>query len=333
MTSRTLDTRDHLAMQITALLYVVAVAEAAHCSGWHYLLFPALAALSDDVLTRPWGRWANQPGRLVGTPTLGAITGALITRTWSYQVFSVLLVVVSCLLLIAALKSNITPAIAVGMLPLVLGIKSFMYPVSVMMGMVVLVMILVPCRRHFSAKYPEPCAADDDEGGSETTVAAKNWILPLFLFLAVMAWSASASGLRLILFPPLVVMAYEIFNRATSCPWALKPVTLPFACFFTAIAGCVAVKLFGSGSVAAGCSMAAGIMILHLLQIHMPPALAIGLLPVVINSSDFKYPASVCIGATALMLAFLLYRQFTGQGRARSNISKGMRSIWCRIVN
>lgn len=333
MTNQTLDRRDHLVMQITALLYVVAVAQAAHYSGWHYLLFPALAALSDSILTRPWGRWANQPGRLVSTPTLGAFIGTLITRTWTYQVFSVLLVVTLCLLLMSALKSNISPAIAAGMLPLVLGIKSFLYPVCVMTGLVGLAIIVVPLRRHFFAKYQQLGAAGGATGGLETTAAAKNWMLPFFLFLAVMAWSATASGLRLILFPPLVVMAYEIFTHATSCPWALKPVTLPVACFLTAIAGCVAVKLFGNGPTAAGCSMAAGILILRVLQIHMPPALATGLLPVVINSPDFKYPAAVCIGTLALMLVFLLHRKFTRQGRMRPNISKGMRSIWCRIVN
>lgn len=35
-----------------ALLYLVA--NAAQCSGGYYVLFPGLAALSHDVLTRPW---------------------------------------------------------------------------------------------------------------------------------------------------------------------------------------------------------------------------------------------------------------------------------------
>ena len=59
-------------MEAVALIYIVV---AAQCNGWHYLLFPGLAALSHDVLTRPWGRWASQPGRLIATPVLAAAVG------------------------------------------------------------------------------------------------------------------------------------------------------------------------------------------------------------------------------------------------------------------
>ncbi len=326
MTDRFLETRDCLAMQITALLYVVGLAEAAQCSGWRYLLFPALAALSYDVLTRPWGRWASQPGRLIITPTLGAGTGTLITRNFTYQVFSVLLVVALCLLLMAALRSSISPAIAAGMLPLVLGIKSWLYPASVMLGLVALVVILMPLRRHFRAKYPVIPDTGDRNGDFGTGAVAQKWALPFSLFLTVMAWSATMSGLRLILFPPLVVIAYEMFTHPTSCPWALRPLTLPVACVLTATGGCVALNLFGNGGVAAGCSMAAGLVVLRFLQIRMPPALAIGLLPFLINSPSFKYPASVGIGTIVLTAAFLLYQKFV-RARARRQYIDGLRSV------
>jgi len=316
-------------MEGTALLYVVAIAVTAQASGWHYLMFPALAALSADVLTRPWGRWASQPGRLIVTPTLGATIGTLVTRELPYGVASVLLVVALCLLLLAVLKSNIAPAIAAGLLPLALGIRSWLFPLAILVGLVALVLVLVPWQRRYRRMYPAalPDTDGDIDDLLETRPTGNRWILPFFLFLTVMAICATASGLRLILFPPLVVIAYEMFAHPASCPWARKPPTLPLACFLTSATGWGAVSLFGKGGMAAGCSMAVGIVALRLLQLHMPPALAVGLLPLVINTPNIEYPVSVTIGTVALTLAFLLYRRWViGTGRAGRERLTNMRS-------
>ncbi|OBG31692.1 hypothetical protein A5673_26475 [Mycobacterium sp. E3198] len=305
-------------MRAVALAYV---AVAAQCNGWHYLFFPGLAALSHDVLTRPWGKWASQPGRLVVTPVLGAAIGTLITAMFPYGVLSVLLVVALCVLLVGALKSNIAPAIAAGVLPLFLGIKTWVYPASIAVSLVVLVVILLPWRRRCRPAYP------DLDDVLEARPSGSSWLVPFFAFVAAMALCAATSGLRLILFPPLIVIAYEMFAHPTVCPWAGKPMALPAACLLTSTAGCVAVALFGTGAIAAACAMALGVIVLRLLRLHMPPALAVGLLPLVIRSPDFTYPLSVAIGTGALTLAFQLYhRRVTRQGRAGLNMTDNLRS-------
>lgn len=319
MSDRALTPRDRVLMGSVAVLYIVAIAVAAQCSGWYYLLFPELGAISHDVLTRPWGKWASQPGRLILTPTLGAAIGTLITRQFPYHVLTILLIVILCLLLLALLKSNIAPAISAGTLPLVLGIKSWLYPASIVLGLVALVIILLPWQRRYRRKYRgtlEVSTGDLDDL-LETPPTGSKWILPFFLFLTVMASCATASGLRFILFPPLIVIAYEMFAHPTSCPWAGKPLALPVACFLTSTGGWLAMSLFGSGGISAGCAMVFGIASLRLLKIHMAPALAVGLLPQIIDSPGMKYPLSVSIGTAALTLIFLLYRRWiVGQGRA-----------------
>lgn len=316
MTDPALLPRDRLAMEAAALMYVVAIALTADCSGWHYLLFPALAALSEDVLTRPWGKWVSQPGRLIVTPTVGAGVGTLITRRFPYGVLSVLVIVALCLCVLLLLKSNIAPAIATGMLPLVLHITSWLYPASVMLGLVALVIVFLPWRRRYRAKYRATLmdVTSDLDDVLETPAVGNRWILPFFLFVTLVSSCATVPSLRLILFPPLVVIAYEMFAHPASCPWGRKPLTFPIACFLTSTAGWLAVRLLGNGGIAVGCSMATGIVILRLLQIRMPPALAIGILPFVINSPDIKYPVSVSIGTIALTLAFLLYRRWCRHG-------------------
>jgi hypothetical protein len=325
MANRGLVLRDRLLMEAVALLYIVAIALAAQFSGWYYLLFPELGAVSHDVLTRPWGKWASQPTRLILTPAVAAAIGTLVTREFPYRVPIILLIVTVCLLLLALLKSNIAPAISAGVLPLVLGIKSWLYPASIVLGLVALVGIFLPWRRRYRRKYAgtlEVSTADLDDV-LETPPSGKKWIVPFFLFLTVMGSCAAVSGLRFILCPPLIVMAYEMFAHPTSCPWAVKPLALPVACFLTSTGGWLAVDLFGIGGIAAGCGMAFGIVVLRLLKIHMPPALAVGLLPLIIDSPDIKYPVSVSIGTGALTLGFLLYRRwFIDRGRGGESSSK-----------
>ena len=97
-------------------------------------------------------KWASQPGRLLLTPVLGAALGTFISRELPYHVLTIVLIVAVCLLLLAALKSNIAPAISAGVLPLVLGIKSWLYPASIAI-LAVLVAILLLWRWGYRRKY------------------------------------------------------------------------------------------------------------------------------------------------------------------------------------
>lgn len=325
MADRGLALRDRLLVEAVALAYIVL---AAGLHGWHYLLFPGLAALSYDVLTRPWGKWAGQPGRLLVTPMAGAVIGVLVTRMLPFGVAAILLIVIPCVLLLALLKSTVAPGIAAGALPLFLGIKSWLYPASIAVSLIVLVAILLPWQRLCRRKYPDAdvlTPSVDDVLESPATGTA--WILPFFVFVTVMALCATAVGLRLILFPPLIVIAYEMFAHPTTCPWAGKPVALPGVCVLNAVAGWGAVGLFGRGAIAAACAMALGIVALRLLRLRMPPALAVGLLPLVIDSPSIKFPISVAIGAGALTLAYQFHQRWvTGQGRAGQSVPNNTRS-------
>lgn len=309
--------RHRLPMEAVAVLYV---AVAAQCDGRCYLFFPGLAALAYDVLTRPWGKWASQPARLVITPTLGAILGVGVTRQFPYHFVTVVLLATMCLLVVAVLKSSIAPTIAAGVLPLVLGVKSWLYPVSVALSLVVLVLLLLPWQRYCRQRYRWTAGAPvaDIDDVLEARPVGKTWIVPFYVFLTVLAACAAASGLRLLLFPPLIVVAYAMFAHPGSCPWAGKPTTLLAACSLMSTAGWVGVGVFGKNGIAAAFSMVVGIVALRVLKFHMPPALAIGLLPLVIPALNVKYPMSVATGALALTLAFEFYRRWIiGHGPTR----------------
>lgn len=126
------------AAEAVAVLYMALIAISANRLHLFYILFPELGALAVDVLTRPWGQWAKQPWKLVITPTATAVIGIAVSRHLSYGITGILLILFGSIAVILALRSAVAPAISAGVLPLVLGVRSWLYPPSICFGLAVL---------------------------------------------------------------------------------------------------------------------------------------------------------------------------------------------------
>lgn len=295
------------AAEALSVLYMAGIGAAAADPRLATLMFPELGALTHDVLTRPWGKWARQPVRLVVTPVATAVVGTIATRWLPYHVLTILLVVCISLGIIRLLRSEIAPAISAGVLPVVLGLKSWLYPPSIAVGVLGLVAIQFALRSKSTELPGSLAAANDVDDVLESEPRGRLWLLALLVFVAVAGVAAQKSGLRFILFPPLIVVAYEMFGHPDTCPWARRPLSLPLACGLTALGGLCLVKLLGPTALAAGLGMALGVLVLRVFDIHMPPALAVGLIPLVMTKPTWKYPVSVTIGTLALTIAALAY--------------------------
>jgi HPP family protein len=300
--------------ELIALVYIAVIAEIAYASGAFYVLFPELGALSHDVFTRPRGPWAAAPFLLAITSVLTGVIGIFFTRALPYGYLSVLLTVGGAVALIFLLKSPIAPAISAGLLPLVLGVKSWWYPPGVLLGTVLLAALSLLWKRfNLAQNWLEPLIpAEVVDEAIEQAPAGSYWLLALMLFVAAAVFFVKLTGLRFVLFPPLVVIGFEMFGHTAICPWAQRPMFLPAACFLTALGGLLFWNLLGAGPTAAACSMACGIVVLRLFDLHVPPALAVALLPLVMNSPTIAYPLSVGIGTLLITLWFLLYRSLVG---------------------
>lgn len=283
------------------------IAFTAHLSGIGLLLFPELGALSHDILKRPHGTWANAPLMLVLTPLLTAGMGIGITRHMDYGALSVLLDVLASVLVISASRSPIAPAISAGLLPLVLGVHSWWYPPAITFGTGLLALLSVIQRRLYPPP-PPPTARDVVDDVMERTPSALGWLSPFVLVVTLLAGLAQWTGLRFILFPPLVVIGFEMFAHPQVCPWVARPWRLPLACALSAAAGVGAVGLFGAGMGAAMVVMALGIIVLHLLDLHAPPVLAVGMLPMVMPHPGWAFVAAVGIGTSLFIVAFRLWQ-------------------------
>ena len=187
------------------------------------------------------------------------------TRILPYGFVSVLLTVGSSIALIMLLKSPMAQAISPGLLPLVLGVKSWWYPPGVLLGTVLLAALSILWERVSVAQnWLEPLtSADVVDETLEQNPATSYWLIALMLFVAMAVLVVKLTGLRFVLFPPLVVIGFEMFGHTTIFPWAKRPLFLPVACFLTAAGG----LLFESawvGPVAAGCSIACGMAVMRL---------------------------------------------------------------------
>jgi hypothetical protein len=301
--------RYRLIGELIALIYIAAIAEIAYATGAFYVLFPELGALSHDVFTRPRGTWASAPLLLALTPVLTGAIGIFVTRALPYGYVSVLLTVLGAIAVLLMLKSPIAPAISAGLLPLVLGVKSWWYPPGILLGTALLAGLSIPWKRvSITYNWLTPFSpAEIIDEAVEQLPFGRYWLIALMGTVMVAMFFVKLTGLRFILFPPLVVIGFEMFGHPAICPWAKKPLLLPAACFVAAAGGLLFYKLLGAGPASAACAMVWGIMALRVFDLHVPPALAVALLPQVIDSPTIAYPFSVGAGTLMMSLWFLLY--------------------------
>ncbi|MBU9439348.1 HPP family protein [Burkholderia multivorans] len=296
--------------EFLSLVFLAGVAKAALITGAIYVLFPELGALAYDVFTRPGGVWARAPVMLAVTPVAAAVFGTAIARSMPYGLGAAALSIASAMLLIRILRSPIAPAISAGFLPLALGVTSWWYPVSIAAVTGLLGLLSLIYRRVFSTRLRStprhPSDSVDDE--LESSPRRYAW-LPVFVGFLLLAYGiATVTGNRLILFPPLVVIAFEMFAHADVCPWAKRPISLPLACTITAAVGVIAVLALGIGPLSVTVALLAGIAALRAFSLHLPPALAIGLLPQVIPDPGWGFVIGVAAGTLVLTGTFLFAR-------------------------
>ena len=301
-----------LAGEAAAVLYLGFIAALGFLTPASYVFFPELAALSYDVFTRPGGKWAKAPWFLALTPALAGAMGVAVTRHLPYGAGSMLLIVGVTVTMVKLLRSPLAPAISAGVLPLVMGIESGWYPPSILVGTCLLA-LLSQGWSWITARHLPPAPPSSRERVDDLLEAAPRrggWAPALFVFVAIDVLLVQQTGLRMMLFPPLVVIAFEMFSHPTICPWARRPLRLPIACGLTAVMGWLTVSYLGPGVAATMVSLALATGVLRLLDLHVPPALAVALIPQVMPAPDWRYPASVTAGTSLLVAVFFLGRPY-----------------------
>jgi hypothetical protein len=300
-----------LTAMLVAGLYVAGIAKAALFTGAFFVLFPELGALAYGTLARPHGRWSNAPILLVLTPGLAAIAGTLVARHCPYGYFAVLLAVGGALVVIRLLSSPIGPAASAALFPVVFAEKSWWYSPAVFMGTTVLALICAMWKRSPMVRRQQALrtpAAGLERLPELPPVSYYYAYLGLGIFLLLAVWCVKLTGLRFLLFPPLAVLGFEAFSRPRSCAWAARPLMMPLACFLTAGGGLLFCKFGGLQPWTAAASMAWSFLVLYVLDLHIPPAMAVGLIPLIMTRPTIAFPVAVVFGTLLLTICYLVYR-------------------------
>jgi hypothetical protein len=297
-----------IAAELISLVYIAIIAEIAIATGAIFVLFPELGALSHDIFTRPRGSWARAPLLLVMTPVMTAVVGTFVTRNLPYGYLSVILTVAAALVIVLGLRSPIAPAISAGLLPLVLGVRSWWYPPGIVLGTLMLAILSIIWKQ-VVLDIPGSAAPSADE---DTKPEAESWwpIAALMILVVIAVAVVEFTHMRFVLFPPLVVIGFEMFVHTRRCPWADRIVSLPIVCVLTAAGGLLCRHYLGVGPGASLVAMAWGVAMLRAFDLHVPPALAVALLPQVMDSPTIFYPVAVGIGTSLMTASFALYSRF-----------------------
>jgi hypothetical protein len=317
--------------EFAAISFVGSIAAAAGWTGIGIVLFPELAALSFEVFRHPTGKWAVQPLRLVATPTLTATIGLFAARHAHFGVLSILAVTLASLGTIRLLRSSIGPAISAGLLPLVLNEQRWLYPLAIFADLLCLAALLWLWKRYGPVRPEGTSHTVSVSDKLEAAPTNRLWLLHLISFVALLAVVGQRTGLWLILFPPLVVMAFEILGHPEGPAWAERPFLFPLACALPATASIFALHVVRNQTLCVMAVLTVSILSLRVFKIHMPPALAVGLIPFIMTAPNYSYPASVVIGASTLA-AWSLIRTRLRQihlSRSSQRAREQKLSDWC----
>lgn len=302
-----------------AACFVASMSVLAHVTGIALLLFPELAALSFDVCRRPHGAWAQAPVLLVVTPFLTGLMGTLVARNLQYGLVSILIVVSLALVIVRVLRSPIVPAVAAGLLPLVIGQTSWWYAPSLLIGTSMLAGISVIRQRLYSLPDSSSESAALGMTAHPPSAGDFSWVPFFVAFLVASTSIGILTGERFFLLPPMVVVALEIFAHFETNPWVKRPFLIPVVCGLTALSTLIIIGLMGTGPLAVFIAMIAAMSIVRVLNLHFPPAMAIAILPFIMEHLDFRFPAVVTSSSILLILTFFLWRMAVRYWRRRSN--------------
>ncbi|HUW79935.1 MAG TPA: hypothetical protein VMV54_03460 [Acidocella sp.] len=286
---------------VIVCVFIAAMAALGQWVRFPYLLFPELAALAYGVLTNPYGEWARARWHLFATPVIAALIGTILSRYFGFGFIQICLSLSATIFCLSWFRSPIIPAISAGLLPVVLGIRAFSYPLSV--GIAILMLIVL-------SKISNSSTKTETYQSKAWQAYPRHGLYRYAAFIVSLAAISCLPGWRLILFPPLAVIAFDRLVLGTDHLWhGQVPVLFVIGTLNTGIAALL-VSGWGATPLTVGASVAAGIMLLRAFRSSVAPVLAIGLLPFVTHRGDVQIVAAIGLGLAALSAAAILARRF-----------------------
>jgi hypothetical protein len=263
----------------------------AEVSGHRAAIFPEGGALAFGIGVLRNPDWSASRWRIVALPSLCAVIGHFLTLmpgpTWAAEICGV----TAALLALRALGSRVAPALSAAVLPVVFGVRTWMYPVVVLAVCLTIVAVV--------ALSAPPGAGTRDAGADSSwqwDIVLGGWLLICtWILIAGPVLSLSVAAVA----PPLFVSAFEwsACNGRTLARGLRRWLLVVGA----ALAGLLAFRLAPDTAIAGLAGVGATVLLMRVLATQHAPALAISLIPWITRpTGPWKFTAGIAVGAGAL---------------------------------
>lgn len=287
---------------VLAFIMVVAMVAVAEVSKEGEIIFPEIAALVIGGWIAREQPWEVNRTKQVILMAIAAFFGIAIVRFLPLPLLAqVLFSFIGAALLLTAFKCTFLPILSACILPVLMGVESLVYPVSVIVMTLIIATVQKILEHH--ERHAPVCHVP--------YVIPWNCFLKrlalLCLFLGGLGWVALYFGYPFVIAPPLVVAMAELSHGDS--PLGSKLTGLFPLVLLCGIAGAgfrllITVTLGLPLTLTAALAMGCALVLIHLFKLPFPPAGAIALLPLIIpQSALITYPIQVVVGFVLLTLA------------------------------
>lgn len=290
---------------IFGILMALVMVFTAELSGESEIIFPEICALTIGAWVSEQQPWMTNKRRIFFLMSAAALFGVIITRYVHLPLFfQVCLCFGFTGFILTLCKTNFVPIISACILPVYLGTKSWIYPISVtVMALIIIFAQWLMEKYHYRpVNNFVPCEFD-------IKFQIKKWskLLTVFGLIALIPFKTHQIYF---LAPPLIVMFTELSNPQS--PARKKPHYIVGLMTFAAFMGCFLRYLLNIylGLPLYLCTALACVILFFALdktKIYFPPAGAILLIPMILDQKILLiFPVEVFIGALILSSASIL---------------------------
>lgn len=251
------------------------------------IILPEIAALSVGIITFRENKWIQRPFHIFLLPTITAILGFGINFLPLLISVKLILVLVAMLVTLRIFKSQLAPALATGLLPIVTNAHSFLFLIAI----IVFVFLLYLSIKFFRIKSTENSVPI-------IYVSHNRWLIGLCICWFLMCYFSGYIYFSAI--PPVIVISFESLNNpALKLHIRLKRILIMF---MASLVGCLTIKYIDNLLIAGLIDLIFVAILLKLIDLRLPPAFAMVILPMILPEESLTYLPF----ATLLMSIFFM---------------------------
>lgn len=272
------------------------------------IIFPEIMALAVGAMLAPRQPWKVSKLKMLLLIALHSIAGIVIVRYIpAHMIIKIMIGFIISLISLYISKSTFAPLISATVLPIILETTSVVYPISAVFFTAVIIL--------FRLLFEKTGLIEKNTEIRESYDFKKELVIGLqrFAFISLLAVPAVLYNVRFIMAPPLIVAFVEATSLKSSV--MRNPVMIWVAVCTCGVIGCISRGLFSVWLgvplwVSALIASAGIIAVVYFTGIYFPPAGAIGILPMLIDSSQLiVYPFETALGFGLMLTAAYFIRR------------------------